>query len=137
MKTLINGRKITLFILLAAIISTGLFFGFSNNNTSASDVIILQDGDKPAENEIWLDKLTFIPKMKAIKVGTTITWINKETAMHTVISGAPEAKTGLFESKTMGEGGKFSFTFTEPGVIKYYCGTHEDMMTAVLIVKQD
>lgn len=137
MKTLINGKKITLFILLAAIISTGLFFGFGNNNTNAFDVKILQDGDKPAENEIWLDKLTFIPKMKAIKVGTKITWINKETAMHTVISGAPNAKSGLFESKTMGEGGKFSFTFTEPGIIKYYCGTHEDMMTAVLIVKQD
>ena len=137
MKALINGKKITLFILLAAIISTGLFFGFSNNNVSSSDVKILQDGDKPAENEIWLDKLTFIPKMKTIKVGTKITWVNKETAMHTVISGAPNAKTGLFESKTMGEGGKFSFTFIEPGIIKYYCGTHEDMMTAVLIVKED
>jgi len=135
MKTLINGKKITLFILLAAIILTGLFFGFSNNNINATDVKILQDGDKPTENEIWLDKLTFIPKMKAIKVGTKITWVNKETAMHTVISGAPNAKSGLFESKTMGEGGKFSFTFTEPGIIKYYCGTHEDMMTAIIIVK--
>ena len=135
MKTLINVKKITLFILLAAIVSNGFFFGFSNNNINASDVKILQDGDKPAENEIWLDKLTFIPKMKSIKVGTKITWINKETAMHTVISGAPNAKTGLFESKTMGEGGKFSFTFTKPGIIKYYCGTHEDMMTAILIVK--
>ncbi|MCH7962376.1 MAG: hypothetical protein IH852_00385 [Bacteroidetes bacterium] len=135
MKTLINGKKITLFILLATIISTGLFFGFSNSNISALDVKILQDGDKPAENEIWLDKLTFIPKMKVIKVGTKITWINKETAMHTVISGAPDAKSGLFESKTMGEGGKFAFTFTEPGIIKYYCGTHEDMMTAIIIVK--
>jgi plastocyanin len=135
MKTIINGKKTTLFILLAAIISTGLFFGFSNNNIVASDVVILQDGDKPAENEVWLDKLTFIPKMKTIKVGTKITWINKETAMHTVISGAPNAKTGLFESKTMGEGGKFPFTFTKAGVYKYYCGTHEDMMMAVIIVK--
>ena len=135
MKTLINGKKITLFILLAAIILTGLFFGFSNYNINATDIKILQDGDKPAENEIWLDKLTFIPKMKAIKVGTKITWVNKETAMHTVISGAPNAKSGLFESKTMGEGGKFSFTYTEPGIIKYYCGTHEDMMTAIIIVR--
>jgi len=135
MKTLINSKKTTLFILLATIISTGLFFGFSNNNNNVTDTKILQDGDKPAENEIWLDKLTFIPKMKTIKVGTKITWINKETAMHTVISGAPNAKTGLFESKTMGEGEEFSFTFTETGVYKYYCGTHEDMMMAIIIVK--
>ncbi len=135
MKTLINSKKITIFILLAVLISTGLFFGFSNNNINATDAKILQDGDKPAENEIWLDKLAFIPKMKSIKVGTKITWVNKETAMHTVISGAPNAKTGLFESKTMGEGGEFSFTFTEAGVYKYYCGTHEDMMMAVIIVK--
>lgn len=135
MKKVINSKRLTIFFLLALIISTGMFFGFSNNNISSTDVVILQDANKPAENEIWLDKLTFIPKMKTIKVGTKITWVNKETAMHTVISGAPGAKTGLFESETLGKGETFSFTFKEPGIIKYYCGTHEDMMTAVLIVK--
>jgi plastocyanin len=132
---IINGKKLSVFFLLAIIISTGLFFGFSNNSINKSDDIVLQDGDKPAENEIWLDNLTFVPKIKTIKVGTKITWINKETAMHTVISGAPGAKTGFFESKKMGEGGKFSFTFIEAGVYKYYCGTHEDMMMAIIIVK--
>ncbi len=131
-----KNKKLTLFIVFATILFSGLSFGFNFNNTDGdSSITVVQEKDKPGENEIWLDKLTFIPKMKSIKAGTKITWINKETAMHTVISGAPSAKTGFFESKTMGEGGKFSFTFKEKGIYKYYCGTHEDMMTAVIIVK--
>jgi len=55
--------------------------------------------------------------------------------MHTIVSGKPGNKTDLFESKTMGKGGKFSFTFKEPGVYIYYCGTHEDAMTGVIVVK--
>jgi len=136
MKSQKKNKELTLFIVIVSIIFAGLFFGFNFNNTvSNSSTILIQEKDKPGKNEMWMDKLTFIPKMKIIKPGTKITWINKETAMHTVITGTPEKKSGLFESKTLGEGGKFSFTFKEKGIYKYYCGTHEDMMTAVIIVK--
>lgn len=136
MKSQKKNKRLTLFIVFAAIIFAGLFFGFNFNNTVDDLITILvQEKDKPEENEIWMDKLTFIPKMKIIKLGTKITWVNKETAMHTIITGTPEEKSGLFESKTLGEGGEFSFTFEEKGIYKYYCGTHEDMMTGVIIVK--
>ena len=55
--------------------------------------------------------------------------------MDTVNTGTTEKKSGLFESKTMGEGGEFYFTYKKKGIYKYYCGTHEDEMTAVIIVK--
>ncbi len=136
MKSQKKNKRLTLFIVFAAIVFAGLFFGFNfNNSVDDLSTILVQEKDKPKENEIWMDKLTFIPKMKIIKPGTKITWINKETAMHTIITGTPEKKSGLFESKTLGEGGEFSFTFKEKGIYKYYCGTHEDMMTAVIIVK--
>lgn len=136
MKSQKKNKRLTLFIVFTVFVFAGLFFGFNFNNiVGDSSNILVQEKDKPEENEIWMDKLTFIPKMKIIKPGTKITWINKETAMHTVITGTPEKKSGLFESKTMGEGGEFSFTFQEKGIYKYYCGTHEDMMTAVIIVK--
>jgi len=136
MKSQKKNKRLTLFIVFAAIIFAGLFFGFNFKNTDGdSSTILVQEKNKPGENEIWMDKLTFIPKMKIIKPGTKITWINKETAIHTIITGTPKKKSGLFESKTMGEGGEFSFTFKKKGIYKYYCGTHEDEMTAVIIVK--
>ncbi len=136
MKSQKKNKRLTLFIVFTVFVFAGLFFGFNFNNiVGDSGNILVQEKDKPEENEIWMDILTFIPKMKIIKPGTKITWINKETAMHTVITGTPEKKSGLFESKTMGEGVEFSFTFKEKGIYKYYCGTHEDMMTAVIIVK--
>lgn len=132
-------------IFTALFFATFLFFGFSvkqshNENTSATianyaGLHPFLQSDEPGENEIWMNDLTFIPKIKKIKVGTTITWINKETAMHTIVSGTLEEKTGRFESKRLGKGGKFSFTFKEKGIYKYYCGTHSDQMDGVIIVK--
>ena len=139
----INTYKSIIFI--ALFLATILFFGFSvnpgyNENTSAAisndaGLHQLLQSDEPGENEIWMNDLTFIPKIKKITVGTTITWINKETAMHTVISGTVEKNTGLFKSKRLGKGGKFSFTFKEKGIYKYYCGTHSDQMDGIIIVK--
>ncbi len=104
----------------------------SKNETVTN--ILLQD-EKPGENEIWMNNLTFIPKIKTISPGTTITWINKETAMHTIVSGTPDKTTEMFKSKRLGKGGKFSYTFKEKGIYKYYCGTHSDQMDGIIIVK--
>lgn len=104
-----------------------------NKVNEASLITFVQD-DKPGENEIWMKDLAFVPKIKKIAVGTKITWINKETAMHTVVSGTEEKPTKMFHSKNLGKGGKFSFTFKKKGVYKYYCSTHENM-NGVIIVK--
>jgi len=141
-----NSISINKSLILAALFSaTVLFLGFTGNKshnentiasiTGESGLVMFLQSDEPGENEIWMNDLTFIPKIKKIKVGTTIIWINKETAMHTVISGTVEKNTGLFKSKRLGKGGKFSFTFKEKGIYKYYCGTHSDQMDGVIIVK--
>jgi plastocyanin len=54
-------------------------------------------------------------------VGTTVVWINKERAKHTVTSD-----DGTIESGDQPLEDVFEYTFTEPGTYNYYCRFHGD-----------
>ena len=64
-----------------------------------------------------------------VKPGTTVTWTNGDDIPHTVVS-----KTGVFKSKVLDTGDKFSFTFAKPGQFGYFCSLHPHM-TGTIIVK--
>ena len=81
---------------------------------------------------------TFEPAEIGIPVGTTIMWINKDSAPHTITtfrgglefsppesfdSGhIPGTRSGLFEVTPFG--GSFIHTFDKPGVYEYFCTIH-------------
>jgi plastocyanin len=74
-----------------------------------------------AGTEVHIDNFTFEPAQLTVKVGTTVTWTNRDDIPHTVVSA------GKFRSKTMDTDGNFSFTFTAPGDYKYFCSLHPHM----------
>ena len=67
-------------------------------------------------------------------VGTTITWVNLDSSLHTTTSGLPGSATDLFDSGSLSQNGKFSFTFTEAGKFDYFCEFHPSLMTATVTV---
>jgi plastocyanin/uncharacterized membrane protein YozB (DUF420 family) len=67
------------------------------------------------------DHFAFLPAVVTVNVGTTVVWINKERAKHTVTSD-----DGLFESGDQGMEQVFQFTFESPGTYNYYCRFHGD-----------
>lgn len=73
--------------------------------------------------EVGVQDSVFIPDQVAINVGDTVTWVGFGGQDHTVISD-----TGLFDSQTVfdafPDGGRFSYTFNEPGTYAYYCLNH-------------
>ncbi|WP_369725237.1 MULTISPECIES: cupredoxin family copper-binding protein [unclassified Bradyrhizobium] len=71
--------------------------------------------------EIHIDNFVFQPAELKIKVGTTVTWTNRDDIPHTVVSA------GKFRSKTLDTDDKFSFTFTNAGDYKYFCSLHPHM----------
>ena len=73
------------------------------------------------EIAVNIDNFTFEPKDLTVKVGTTVTWKNRDDIPHTVVSA------GKFRSKTMDTDGTFSFTFTSAGDYKYFCSLHPHM----------
>ena len=73
------------------------------------------------DTKVMIDNFTFEPAQLTVKVGTTVTWTNRDDIPHTVVSA------GKFRSKTMDTDGTFTFTFTAAGDYKYFCSLHPHM----------
>ena len=78
---------------------------------------------------VAIANFTFKSPAITVKPGTTVTWTNADDIPHTVVS-----KDGLFRSKVLDSGEKFSFTFAKPGQFGYFCSIHPHM-TGTVIVK--
>ncbi len=63
-----------------------------------------------------------------VPVGTTVEWVNNDDQAHTVTD-----VEGLFDSGTMGQGDRFSFTFDTPGTYEYFCIPHPWMRARVVV----
>ncbi len=72
--------------------------------------------------------LSFSPPSFTVKVGSTVTWINRDATTHTVTS-----TTGVFDSGYRGSGDTFKFTFTQPGTYQYYCTLHTNMKGTIVV----
>ena len=76
----------------------------------------------------------FIPTTATVDVGGTVTWLNEDTAAHTVTSGSTSyGPDGLFDSGLFMPETSFSFTFGEAGVYPYYCMVHPWMFGWVVV----
>ncbi|MFZ2159624.1 MAG: cupredoxin family copper-binding protein [Bradyrhizobium sp.] len=73
------------------------------------------------ETAVMIDNFTFEPQQLNVKVGTTVTWKNRDDIPHTVVSA------GKFRSKTLDTDDSFSFTFTSAGDYRYFCSLHPHM----------
>jgi plastocyanin len=73
------------------------------------------------------------PDVLTGKVGTEVTWKNKDTAMHTVTSGKNGSPDGVFDSKFLAPNKEFKFEFKNAGVFDYYCQLHPAMVGKVTI----
>ena len=78
---------------------------------------------------VTIDNFTFKAPITLVKVGTTVTWTNGDDIPHTVVS-----RDGVFKSKVLDSGDKFSFTFAKPGQFGYFCSLHPHM-TGTIVVK--
>jgi plastocyanin len=81
--------------------------------------------------KVTISNFSFSPKKLTVKVGTTVTWTNMDSAPHNVTSTAGEGvnakTTSLFASQTLNQGQSFSFTFTKKGDVYYECTIHASM----------
>jgi plastocyanin len=83
----------------------------------------------PPVASVQIGNFTFQAPVTSVKAGTTVTWTNGDDIPHTVVS-----KDGLFKSKVLDTGDRFSFTFAKPGQFGYFCSLHPHM-TGTIVVK--
>ena len=79
------------------------------------------------DTEVHIDNFTFQPAQLTVKVGTTVTWKNRDDIPHTVVSA------GKFRSKTLDTDDSFTFTFTAAGDYKYFCSLHPHMTGTIKV----
>jgi len=76
----------------------------------------------------------YIPATVSINAGDTVSWLNDDTAAHTVTSGsAVDGPSGVFDSSLLIAGGTFEHTFDSSGTEDYYCMVHPWMIGSVQV----
>jgi len=74
----------------------------------------------------------FVPATVSISTGSTVVWMNDDTAAHTVTSGSPATgPDGVFDSSLVMVGASFEVTFDDAGSIDYFCMVHPWMTGTV------
>ena len=73
----------------------------------------------------------FSPNPIQVSVGSTVTWTNNDSVIHTVNSGTSPTLSGLFSSPIMNPQDTFEYTFTEAGEVPYFCMLHPNMVGTV------
>jgi plastocyanin len=89
-------------------------------NTSSTSTVTV--------SQIEIKNYAFIPVNVTIPSGTTVTWTNLDSILHTVTS-----QDGTFDSGLFGQGESFSYVFNEPGEYDYYCIPHPYMTGKVTV----
>ena len=118
---------------LIGIASLITFKGISSaaQSQGGSDTLVGVMAPTPADapTQVMIDNFVFSPVSLTVKVGTQVTWINHDDIPHTVVS-----KDGVFKSKVLDSGDRFSFTFAKAGQFGYFCSIHPHM-TGTIVVK--
>lgn len=79
-------------------------------------------------NTVYIQNFAFNPTSLTVKAGTTVTWVNKDSTTHTVISD-----NGAFPSGDLNPGSNYTYTFNKTGTYPYHCSIHPSMTGTVTV----
>jgi len=111
-------------VLITASLLLGCYTAKAASTTAAPSV------SAASGNVISIENNAFNPSSLTVKVGDTVTWINKDSYAHTV-----KGKNGEFDSGNIASGATFSFKFDKEGTIDYICGIHTFMTGKIIVTK--
>ena len=94
------------------------------------DVIMPTKVSRPGCEKI--DKC-YIPSKITINSGEKVTWVNEDSAFHSVTSGFYDSPTELFDSGHLDPFESYSLDFNEKGTFDYFCTLHPWMEGQVIV----
>jgi plastocyanin len=97
-----------------------------------------ESGERPGAaggGTVTVQGFMFRPERLQVKVGTTVTWTNRDQILHTATSGTPGMPSGVFDGEMPEAGKSFSFTFREPGTYPYFCSRHNSMRGEIVVTQ--
>lgn len=136
--------KVVAIIALLVILAGGGFVVYNNNHknkststpsassSSSSQSSTSTPTTTPLANtgsSVAIENFAFSPATLTVKKGITVTWINKDSAAHTVTS----TDGGKLNSPTLNKDQTYSFTFDTTGTFNYKCTFHSNMTGKVTV----
>ena len=94
------------------------------------DVVMPTKVSRPGCEEI--DRC-YVPSLIVIEKGKQVTWVNEDSAFHSVTSGSYDFPTDLFDSGYLDPFESYSVIFDETGTFDYFCTLHPWMKGQVLV----
>lgn len=92
-------------------------FGSGAGSTASATKTVKATGAPSANGTaIAIVNAKYRPKNLTVKVGTTLTWTNKDSTPQSVTSDTP----GVFDSGLLNPGATFSYTFSQSGAFPYH-----------------
>ena len=133
-------KQITTIAVITVIILVTIALSFSNysfeENVEETDLTIIGDVIMPTkvsrpgceEND-----RCYIPSVIVIEKGKQVTWVNEDSAFHSITSGYYGAPTDLFDSGHLDPFESYTLTFDETGTYDYFCTLHPWMKGQVIV----
>ena len=103
---------------------------FEVESSTKGDVIMPTKVSRPGCEE---EDRCYIPSKIVINKGEQVTWVNEDSAFHSVTSGFYDAPTDLFDSGYMDPFESYTLTFDEAGTYDYFCTLHPWMEGQVIV----
>jgi len=94
------------------------------------DIIMSTKSSRPGCEET--DRC-YIPSVITIDSGNQVTWVNEDSAFHSVTSGFYGEPSELFDSGHLDPYESFVFDFDEKGTYDYFCTLHPWMKGQVIV----
>jgi len=127
-------------VIIGVVILVTIALSFSNSfieeNVEETDLIIKGDVIMPTKvSRPGCEKNDncYIPSIIVIEKGEKITWINEDSAFHTITSGFYETPNDLFDSGHLDPFESYTLTFDEVGTYDYFCTLHPWMKGQVIV----
>lgn len=99
-------------------------------------VVLLPATTAGAATSVSIMNFSFQPATATVPAGSTVTWVNQDSTMHSVTSdtGAFDSGNGLCPpANCLAQGATFSHQFSTPGTYKYHCNVHTYMQGTVVV----
>ena len=133
-------KKIIIVGIIGFAILLGIAMSFSNNsveeNNDETTLVIKGDVVMPTKVSrpgCEIDDRCYVPSLILTKKGDSVTWVNEDSAFHSVTSGFYDSPTELFDSGHLDPFESFTFTFDEVGDYDYFCTLHPWMKGQVTV----
>ena len=113
---------------------TGNATAMTGNGTGASggNSVTISPGSSVPSNGKF-----FVPETLTVSKGTTVSWTNGDSTLHTVTSGSPEfGNSGIgteFDSSYLAVGKTLQHQFNISGTFDYYCTLHPYMKGKIVV----